>query len=145
MTRLLICLLALASSAPALACDTAAEATTQSDCVVMERAGQRGVWFNLAQADEIRRLRLEVPELRLQITNLERAVDVQTQRVDLYREAGQLRREASEVAQMALNDALARETRLRSELDAWYRSPVFWLVVGVVVTAAAFIGGALAL
>ena len=52
MMKWLACLLAavcsiLAFALPARACDTITTATLQSTCVVMERNGQKGVWFVL--------------------------------------------------------------------------------------------------
>ena len=133
---MLTCSALLASEARA-DCVTEAEATPASTCVVMARGEVRGVWFNLSEADGLRRLRLEVPELRLQITSLERAGLLQAERVTLYREASQLRRSALEQSTVQLEASLGREHQLRGELNAWYRAPALWFAVGVVVTVAA--------
>ena len=107
--------------------------------MVMARNGVRGVWFSLAEADAIRRMRLEVPELRLQINRLERMTEVQGERIDLYRNATDLRAEAMRLLQAQLDASLDRETRLRRQMGAWYRSPALWLTVGVLVTTAAYV------
>lgn len=91
MMTLLVCSLLLVSSGLAHAeCVTADEATPESTCVVMAREGVRGVWFSLAEAEAIRRMRLELPELRLQVQRLEQLTAVQGERVTLYRESTRL-------------------------------------------------------
>lgn len=106
--------------------------------------GVRGVWFRLDEADGIRRLRLEVPELRLQVQTLEQMAEVQAERVTALREATRLRAEATAQATTQLEASLSREAQLRSEVNAWYRSPALWFAVGVVVTAAAGVALAVA-
>ncbi|MGW8177450.1 MAG: hypothetical protein ACWGQW_01420 [bacterium] len=118
---------------------TADEATPESTCVVMAREGVRGVWFSLAEAEAIRRMRLELPELRLQVQRLEQLTAVQGERVTLYRESMRLRAEALTTAQQQLEQALEREARLRDRLGAWYRSPALWFAVGSLVTTVAYV------
>jgi len=105
----------------------------------MPRGEARGVWFDLATADALRRFRLEVPELRLQIASLERAAEVQTERVALYRESTELRASAVAQSETQLEASLRREHQLRAELSAWYRSPALWFAVGILVASGAAI------
>jgi hypothetical protein len=140
MLKWLICFAVLVCSSPALAqegCATEAEATAASTCVVMRRGEARGVWFSLEVADVLRREHLEVPELRLQIERWEALDGISTERIALYTEAATLRAEALALAQTQLEEALEREARARAEAGAWYREPVLWFAVGVVLTGAA--------
>ncbi len=139
MMKWLFCLALLSSTTAHADCVVETEATPEATCVVMARAGQRGIWFRLAEADTLRRLRLEVPELRLQITSLEQIAVIQAERVTLYREANQERRSALEQSTTQLDASLGREHQLRGELNVWYRAPALWFAVGVVITAAAIV------
>lgn len=141
----LLFLAVLASSANARAdCVETSEATAQSTCVVYTLNGVRGVWFRLDVADEVRRIRLEVPELRLQVTRLTGIDEVQTARVEMYREAATERREALTLAEAQIDAGLRREHALREEVTAWYRAPALWFAIGVVVTAGSGVALALA-
>jgi len=131
----LACSLMLASEARA-DCVTPDQASPQSTCVVMERDGVRGVWFSLAEADALRRMKLREPELDLQIRSLEQMRDVQAGRVEQYREASTLRGEALARAEEQLELSLQRNTELEMEVNAWYRSPALWAGVGAAVTVA---------
>lgn len=120
-------------------CVEAQNATPESTCVVMMREGVRGVWFSLGEADNIRRMRLELPELRLQNASLERALRISESRIVAYQEANTLRQEALIALQARFDESLERETQLRQQLGVWYRSPSLWLSVGMVLTTVAYI------
>jgi hypothetical protein len=147
MLKWLICFAVLACSAPALAqegCATEAESTATSTCVVMRRGEARGVWFSLEVADALRREHLEVPELRLQVERFEALDGISTERISLYQESLRLRAEALALAQTQLEEALEREARARAEAGAWYREPVLWFALGVVLAGAAAVAAAAA-
>jgi len=140
-SAILACSLFLALCAPlkALACDTVDTATLKSTCVVMPVQGRPGVWFDLATADELRRLKLEVPELRLQVEKFSLIETRREAQVQALLEAGSLRREAAEMLKASIDASVkdAREARqeaadAREELAAWYRSPWLWGVTGAV-------------
>ena len=136
----LACLLLLASDQVAHAeCVPAVEATPESTCVVLYRQGIRGVWFSLDEADALRQLRLEVPELRFQLGTLEQLAVVQDERIELYRESARLRAEALTALQEQLELAHQREERLSKYAGAWYRSPVLWFSVGMMLSAATYV------
>jgi len=116
------------------------KATLKDTCVVMARGDVTGVWFELKVADELRKLKLEVPELRFQVQKLEAQVDVEQRRVKLFQEAAQLRAEALAQSEKLTDSVLAKSAKVQEESAAWYRSPVLWFAVGVVVTSAAVIG-----
>lgn len=143
MIRWLICFASLACSALALPasaqCATEAEANAASTCVVMPRAGVRGVWFILEQADTLRREHLEMPELRLQLDRLERMSGIETERAAMYREAAELRLENTTALERQLDEALEREARARAEAGAWYREPVLWFTIGAVIATAVLV------
>lgn len=121
----------------ARACDTAATATPESTCVVMEREGARGVWFALETADELRKHKLEVSELRLQIRSYEQMALAREVQVHTYLDVITLKDSAIKTAETNMG-AFARQAReareaeraARDELHAWYRSPALWAAVG---------------
>jgi hypothetical protein len=135
---LLMSCVPLLEAAPARACDTEATAKPDSECVVMARAGVRGVWFQLHIAEQLRTGALELPELRSQLGAYEQALGVRDFQLENLRQAVAAQREASKAA-LGANEILVRDAqRARSERDealqsrsAWYRSPVFWFGVGV--------------
>ncbi|MGD9749360.1 MAG: hypothetical protein AB7W59_00030 [Acidimicrobiia bacterium] len=136
----LICFAVLACSLPASAqCVVEAEATPASTCVVMPRAGVRGVWFILEEADRLRRAHLEVPELRLQVERLESLADIEASRAGQYREAAELRLENTRALEGQLEEALRREAAARAEAGAWYREPALWFTLGAVVATAVLV------
>lgn len=143
---ILACSLFLGLCAPlkALACDTVDTATLKSTCVVMPIQGRPGVWFDLATADELRRLKLEVPELRLQVEKFSLIEMRREAQVQALLEAGSLRREAADMLKASIDHSvkdarLARQEAAdaREELGAWYRSPWLWGVTGAVLGALA--------
>lgn len=128
----------------ARACDEGAQARPDSTCVVMSRQGVRGVWFRLAEADELRKATLLVPQLSLQIqqysdldkkraeqvTALEGALAARTAVNDALKlEVGK----AVQAASAAQADAMAA----REELSRWWRSGFVWLTVGALAGALA--------
>lgn len=145
MMRLLVCFLTAACSALAFipaaqACDTIKTATLKSTCVVMEREGQNGVWFDLATADELRKSKLDVPELQLQISSYEQMALAREFQVSTYLKVIKLKDNALKVAEdnMAVFAKQARTARedahaAMDELDAWYRSPSLWAGIGAAV------------
>lgn len=146
LSRLLAFSLALAlASAPGGAraeCVTADVARSSDTCVVVDRAGVKGVWFALPVADELRKIKLEVPELRLQVGKLEALLEVERRRVLMFRESSELRRQALQDKDKQVDRALTAGATAQAESSAWYRSPVLWFSVGTLVAGVLF-GGAM--
>lgn len=137
----LACSLFLALCAPlkAAACDTVQTATVESTCVVMPLEGRAGAWFDLATADQLRRLKLEVPELRLQLEKYDLVEKRREAQVQALLESVALRREAADLLKASVDGAVkqAREGRqeaaeAREELGAWYRNPWMWGALGAI-------------
>ena len=118
----------------AAACETEVNATPSSECVVMKRGEERGVWFRLDVADELRRFKLEVPELRNQVALLQRQAVLRTAQVEELKLALGLRVEvANELTK--INAKLVEDARrAREEGSSWTRSPFLWLGVGSLAT-----------
>lgn len=147
MKKWLICLAVLASNGcgdVAFACETEATAKPDSDCVVVARAGSRGVWFSLATADQLRKNAELLPQLQLQLKSYAELAQIRDQQVAALKDADALRKDVS-AKLLRTNEVLARDaTRARDERDAareelgrWYRSPFLWTGVGVVATVGA--------
>lgn len=121
-------------------CVTLEKATLKDTCVVMPRGDVRGVWFELTEADGMRRLKLEIPQLRFQIEKLEAQVAIEKRRAEMFKEAADLRAQALEASEKLVDRTLETSAKVQDNANAWYRSPVLWFAVGVVVTSAAVIG-----
>ena len=136
MRILLLCLVILACSAPniARACDTPSEATAESTCVVLKRDEIPGVWFNLATADDLRKLKLEMPELRLQVTGLEAKIITRDSQLTDYREVVRLKDVSLATSDKNMKAFSRRARKAEAALDAWYRSPYLWAGIGAVTT-----------
>lgn len=123
-----------------LACDTASDATPDSDCVVMERSGVKGVWLNLERADEYRKLRLAEPELKLQIDLAGRRQTILEWQIEQYSEVLSLDeanlaavKESLETMAQTTAAAKVAENKAREELNVWYRNPAIWAAFGALV------------
>src|SRR5690606_29515722 len=122
-------------------CVTVESAPLDADCVVMPFGDQRGVWFRLDKADELRRARLEAVELRTLTEKLERLATLRGDQLELYRLAS-AERQLSLKSALDVNERLtavarrAREERdaAVASADAWYRSPFLWFGAGAVAT-----------
>jgi hypothetical protein len=140
-----VVLVAGAVSAPrARACETATSARPDSECVVLDRQGAKGVWFQLALANQLRTSHQLVSELRLQAEKYSELDKKRTEEVEALRGALTLRQVAGEQlkAELELQTKEARAATeeaiaAREDLDRWWRSPIVWLAVGA-------LGGALA-
>jgi len=97
--------------------------------------GQVGVWFAAPVARCILADLEELPHVRVRVTLLEERLTLRDEQVERLRRAVGL---AAEEAQTAA-DALETAVRLRREAEdsarVWWRSPVLWFAVGVVVSA----------
>jgi hypothetical protein len=120
-------------------CVIESEATPESTCVVMERNEIRGVWFDLATADTLRRFKLEVFELREQIINSEQMFELQTERLRFFEEISKEHKEAIELIQIELDRSLQREKELKLKSNLWYKSPILWFVSGIVLSTIIYV------
>lgn len=151
MTKSLKCSLILACSllwllcAPtvAAACDTMKSATEASTCVVLPHKGNKGVWYGLLEANYLRKLKLEVPELKLQIEKSEKLEKKSEKELSLLRDSLQLRKEVISGLKASIgahvkdaSQARKEAAQARADLNRWYRSPLFLMSVGAVVTGA---------
>lgn len=121
----------------ASACETATRASRESSCVVLDRQGVKGVWFQLALAEELRTSHQLIPELRLQLEKYSEMDAKRADEVEALRGALTLRQLANEQLKTE-NERLAKEAREAQEqtavaveeLGRWWRSPIVWLTVG---------------
>jgi len=136
MMRLLLysAILAFSWSATAHACDTVANATPASTCVVLEREGVRGLWFNLETGNGLRKAKLLVPELTLQVDLKQSKIDAREFQLKSYKEVLDLKTKIQKEQQKAVALLTKQEREAREALDAWYRSPVLWFSAGLVVS-----------
>lgn len=147
----LVTYIVLSSAAPVAhaSCDKEANARPDSTCVLMARQGVKGMWFRLAEADELRKMALTVEQLSLQIQQYSALDAARTREVAALNGALGSRAAANDAlkvevakAVQAASAAEADATAARKELDRWWRSPVVWLSVGAL--AGALVGIAIA-
>ncbi len=139
----ILCLAAIFTPSAAAACETSDTAHPGSKCIVLPFKERKGVWFELKLADGMRKLQLEMPELRGQIRDYEKLTEARKYQIDTYREVITLQTNVVDgfKASQAHLVKEAREGReeaaeARSELHAWYRSPILWSGVGGVLVGA---------
>ena len=125
-------------------CDELRTATTdpEAEPTRYELEGVRGMWFPMPIA---RLILCEVRELRLR----RRAVVLTTSelrlweaRVTFTERQRDLAVEARDRLEAVVEAATRRAREAESEVGAWYRSPILWVVVGIVVGGGILIGGA---
>jgi hypothetical protein len=148
-TGALVAAMLAVSSSRARACDTEAGAGPESSCVVTKFRGAPGVWFRLAESQELlAKVRL-VPELALQVqkySDMEMATTAEITALrgalDAEKAANAKLTAATVASQKEASAAQADAAQARQELDRWWRSPVIWLAIGA--AAGALTGLALA-
>ena len=117
------------------------KAPLDADCVVMPHGSQRGVWFRLDKADELRRLNLIIPELRGQVGRYEELMKLRdSQLTDLrgalgaHKRAGELLKTTNATLVKDARRARDERDKAQAALGAWYRSPFLWFGVGTLVS-----------
>jgi hypothetical protein len=106
--------------------------------VVLPREGIRGLWYDLATANKLRKASLLVPELESQLKLQVEKVTVRDFQLNGYREAYDLQLEIQAQQQDAIALLTKQEREAREALHVWYRSPTLWFTVGVVVSGGVF-------
>lgn len=100
----------------------------------IEHNGAVGVWFRADVARQLLADLEELPVLRQRVALLEERLEIRDDQIERLR----LVVELAEEGERRASDALAEAVRLRREAEessrVWWRSPVLWLSVGVVVT-----------
>lgn len=138
----------LAVGAPAsrarAACTEAALAKPDASCVALRWQGVKGVWFRLAESQELLNGIKLLPTLTLQrdtYTKMEaaRVKEVAALRgaLDAERAANAKLTAAVVASEKEASAATADATQAREELGRWWRSPIVWLAVGAAAGALA--------
>lgn len=109
----------------------------QGEAARLGIAGDDGVWFDLATARKLHALNASVPIVTKKIHDLEESGRLATSEAINLRVALSDSRSQAIVLQGQLERAVAAAQKERARADAWWRSPPFWMSVGVV---AAFAG-----
>jgi hypothetical protein len=134
MKKLLAVLLGLVYSLCAwdiAACDTLKTGTDTSTCVVMPFKVQRGVWFELVMAEQLR-YRYEIaPLLASEVGTLKEELSLNGRRAALVEEI--VKRKDLEIVsyRKSVGELQENEVKLISDSQKWYRQP---LKVAAVVT-----------
>jgi len=99
-----------------------------------ELDGARGMWFPRPTAECMLGRLTQLGELVPYVRLLEERLTLDDERNALQARRVALAAEEAHVAEAALEAALRRAREAEEALDAWYRSPLLWFAVGVVVT-----------
>ncbi len=110
--------------------------TALNRSAVLEHEGDAGVWYHLeVMRCMIGRLKA-LPRMAVELEQWEvRAAGSEALERSLTRR-GDLAVEESEVARGALTAAVRARRRAEEDMYVWYRSPILWFAVGMVVTGA---------
>ena len=114
---------------------------------IIVHEGTTGYWFPESTASRMLQDLEELPPLRLKSEKLELKVKGQEELILLLREDIKITEEIGNKWKLAFDNQLAvtekQEEEFKKEierLDAWYRSPVLWLGVGIIVGGAMAVG-----
>ena len=122
-----------------------APSLTSNRRALLTNEGATGMWFHSEVANCIAaRLRL-LPDLVVHVSLLEDRLELAAQGDELRERQVGLAVEEAMVAQNALTAAIRRARAAEEDRDAWFRQPLLWVSVGVVVTIAAVVAAALLL
>ena len=140
---LLSALLILACSThvlPVHACDTEKTATPDSTCVITERNGRKGVWYDIDTADNMRKEYVAAPMIRNLLDQYKQHASTLQLRADALEDETISLRLALTSSKLDTVDAKLEAERLKLKLDAAnspWRSPWVLVPLGVVVGSAA--------
>jgi hypothetical protein len=98
--------------------------------------GNSGFWFPRGVALEILGDLRELPIRQRQIALLEEELELREGQLDRLREMVDLERRASQEAISGLDTTVERARNAEEALQAWWRSPLLWVGVGVVIAIA---------
>jgi hypothetical protein len=116
--------------------DVSAPCPGAADVTTLLRDGQSGFWFP-SETGRCSLARLaSLPLFVRRVHLLEERLEVSGERHELMQRQVQLAEEGEQAAVGALEAAVRRAREAEEERDAWYRHPLLWAVVGVVVTVA---------
>lgn len=115
-------LLLMLASLPALAQD-------KSDVRPQTIDGKSFVCFLELDARDLLDMRLKYPVLKEQVLVLEEKVSLKQQQIDLLVAASKIQEEQIDLS----TKKMAQLEETLDSMNAWYKSPVLWVVVGFVV------------
>lgn len=95
--------------------------------------GEEGVWMPKEMANKLLSDIELIPKLEMKIDDLELALDVNSKRMDNFKLGMEHEKRSKEVAIKALQLSEIKLEETNTKLHIWYRNPVIWLVVGIVV------------
>jgi hypothetical protein len=102
---------------------------------VLEHEGAMGIWFELEVARCMLGRLSALPLYAQRVSLLAQRLQLSDERHQLMQRQVELANQATEAAEGALEAAVRGRRQAEEERDAWYRHPLLWVVVGVVVTA----------
>jgi hypothetical protein len=103
---------------------------------VLDHQGRQGMWFDLRVARCMLGRLQALPLYAQRVSLFEQRLTLTRERQELTQRQIALSNEAEERAIGALETAERARRHAEEELDAWYRHPMLWFVVGAVVVGA---------
>jgi hypothetical protein len=111
-----------------------------AQAVPLEKDGVSGVWM---PSDMANKVLADVSELQLQKSlklEMDSLLKIREERIVAFKEALDASEAIEQRTMKAMDDALKAKEEAEKKLNAWYRSPVFWAIVGGVVTVGLEVG-----
>jgi hypothetical protein len=102
----------------------------------VEVNGVTGIWFRADVAREMLADLSELPLVRTRVQLLEGRLEIRDDQITSLRSVIELSQAAEERAVNALDEAVQARRAAEDARDAWYRSPVLWTSVGMIIAGA---------
>lgn len=139
MKRLTLSLLVWATSLTAQAQDfdtPCAPEVIETRRVLLEQAGQAGIWFHMEVARCMLGRLAALPGLQTELTLWETRREASEALETDLRRRGDLAIEEATAAREVLDEAIRARRRAEEDLHVWYRNPVFLIGTGAVLVVA---------
>lgn len=127
---------------PAAYAEDPTEGPPNPVAVKMDHLGNPGVWIPEAKAKALFADAEETISLRLQIAEMDALLATREARILNLKGMIADSQAITEKAKLIMGDALTMQRDAEIRVNKWYRHPVLWLTVGVVVTVLIQVGGA---
>jgi len=102
----------------------------------VEVNGVTGIWFRADVAREMLADLTELPLVRTRVQLLEGRLEIRDDQISSLRSVVELSQAAEERAVNALDEAVQARRAAEDARDAWYRSPILWTSVGMIIAGA---------
>lgn len=107
---------------------------TENRRAAIEHDGALGIWFHASVARCLLDAVSELPLIRQRVSLLSERLRIRDDQMTAHRRANALADEAIDRATSEIDRALRSRRHAEERLNVWWRSPVLWFAVGIIVT-----------